>query len=127
MLAERHMAERRVPAWFTAVGNTTAAESLYELFREVVLNLPMSSTELAREIGVSQPTVSRWAHDTAHPSLDEMALTLEIITRRLRETEATIARAATCVMLALEAVTLQKLAALDPESAGQSLVCGSRR
>ena len=56
------VSEARVPAWFTAVGSRAVAERVYELFREALHHLPMSSTSLASALGVSQPTVGRWAN-----------------------------------------------------------------
>lgn len=73
------MAERRVPAWFVAVGRDAHAERIYEIFRSVLVNLPMSASDLARRLRVSQPTVSRWTTGAARPSLGEMTGALEII------------------------------------------------
>jgi len=110
------MAEARVPAWFTAVGSETAAERVYEMFREVLRHLPMSSTELAAALGVSQPTVSRWANESAHPSLEEMTAALKVVMQRLYETEIVVARSLGNIALVVEAVRLNQTSALDPET-----------
>lgn len=116
------MAEARVPAWFTAVGSKAAAERVYEMFREVLRHLPMSSTELAGALGVSQPTVSRWANDSAHPSLEEMTAALKVVTQRLHETEIVVARSAGNIALVVEAVRLNQSSTLDRKTQdGRSL------
>jgi predicted transcriptional regulator len=73
------MSERLVPSWFSAVGFAAQSDRLYDMFIDVLHNLPMSSSELARRLGVSQPAVSRWASGAAHPSLEQMEATLDIV------------------------------------------------
>ena len=87
------MYERRVPSWFTAVGPAAHAERLYVLFIEVLHNLPISLSELALRLGVSQPAVSRWASGAAHPSLEQMEATINIVSACVSEMAERLTRA----------------------------------
>jgi transcriptional regulator with XRE-family HTH domain len=98
------MAERRVPAWYLAVGIDVPTERIYGVFRDLLQNLPMSSSELARGIGVSQPAVSRWSHGVARPSLEEMALTLDAVEARMASIRERVDRARLVIQLVEEAV-----------------------
>lgn len=79
------MGESRVPAWYAATGLHGDNHRVYDSFRELLHHLPMSYTELAARIGVSQPAVSRWASDVSHPSLDEMSATYAAVQAHLDE------------------------------------------
>lgn len=87
------MSEQRVPSWFTALGFGTSGESIYDLFSDVLQNLPMSFSELARRLDVSQPAVSRWSSRTTHPSLEQMEATLGVLQNRLLEIQDLVAQA----------------------------------
>lgn len=79
------MGENRVPEWYAATGLHGENERVYQSFRELLHQLPMSYTELAARIGVSQPAISRWAADHSHPSLDEMSAAYAAVDSRLGE------------------------------------------
>lgn len=79
------MTEKRVPSWFAALSFGARGERIYELFAELLHHLPISATELARKLDVSQPAISRWASGAAHPSLEQMELTVEILQDQLHE------------------------------------------
>jgi len=73
------MTETRVPSWFAALSFGARGERIYELFSELLHHLPVSATELAHRLEVSQPAISRWASGAAHPSLEQMERTVEIL------------------------------------------------
>ena len=79
------MGEARVPTWFAATGLHAENERVYRAFQAFLRNLPVSYTQLAGAIGVSQPAVSRWAGDVTHPSLEEMSQAVSVVRERLDE------------------------------------------
>lgn len=79
------MGAPRVPTWYAATGLQAENHRVYDAFRQLLHHLPMSYTELAARIGVSQPAVSRWALDKSHPSLDEMAAAYAAVAEHLDE------------------------------------------
>jgi transcriptional regulator with XRE-family HTH domain len=79
------MGEARVPDWYAATGLHGENHRVYEAFQELLHNLPMSYTDLAGRVGVSQPAVSRWAMDASHPSLHEMAAAFSAVRDRMDE------------------------------------------
>lgn len=74
--------------------------AIYDRFRSVLEVAPMSKTELAEEIGVSQATVSRWASGDARPSVEKMLTLVAAVEDRLDE----IQRRAESARQVLEAV-----------------------
>ena len=86
------MTEKRVPAWFAALSFGARGERIYELFSELLHHLPISATELAQRLDVSQPAISRWASGTAHPSLEQMEHTVEILQDQLLVMQALVQR-----------------------------------
>ena len=79
------MGEARVPTWYAATGLHGENSRVYEAFQRFLRNLPLSYTDLAGEVGVSQPAVSRWAGDVTHPSLEEMCTAVGVVQSRLDE------------------------------------------
>ncbi len=113
------MSERRVPTWYAATGLHGENARVYEAFQRFLHNLPLSYTELAEQVGVSQPAVSRWASDVTHPSLREMSEAVEIVRSRLDEISREAERFAEVLRLIEEAMRLYDLeeagrADLDP-------------
>ena len=101
------MAERFVPAWCAAVGIVEAeTERVYDAFRDVLHDLPMSYADLARRIGVSQPAISRWANGDTHPSLQCMVAVLGAVKDRLAEIQQTTERADDVIGLVTAAVDI---------------------
>lgn len=60
-------------------------DAIYERFRAVLDVAPMSKTELAEEVGVSQATVSRWTAGDARPSIEKMLQAVAVVEDRLAE------------------------------------------
>jgi len=109
------MGEARVPAWFAATGLHGENERVYEAFQNFLHNLPLSYTDLAGAVGVSQPAVSRWAGDVTHPSLDEMVTAVNVVRTRLEEINRQTERFAEILRLIEEAMRLY-----DFETLGRS-------
>lgn len=102
------MTEKRVPSWFTVLRGPSQGQHLYDVFADVLHNLPMTSTELARRLDISQPAISRWASGAAHPSLEQMEATLEVVSERLAEIRKITERAAEAFALLDRAVLLSE-------------------
>jgi len=109
------MGEARVPTWFAATGLHTENELVYRAFQSFLRNLPVSYTQLACSLGVSQPAVSRWAGDVTHPSLEEMSQAVLVVRERLDECSRQADYFADVLGLIEEAMRLY-----DLESEGQS-------
>ena len=77
------MSDRRVPAWFTALGQTARGDRVYDFFLEILKALPMTSAELAAALDVSQATVCRWSSGRSQPSLEQMEAALVVMRARL--------------------------------------------
>jgi transcriptional regulator with XRE-family HTH domain len=113
------MSESRVPTWFAATGLHGENARVYQAFQRFLRNLPVSYTNLASEIGVSQPAVSRWASDVTRPSLEEMSAAVDVVRGRLDEIALEAERFAEVLQLIEEAMRLYDLeeqgrADLDP-------------
>lgn len=78
------MALIRIHAWWLAVWQDDI-DRVYQAFRDVLSDLPMSHADLAEQLGVSQPTISRWASGKISPALEDMLATVEAIQARLTE------------------------------------------
>lgn len=98
------MNEPRVPDWHVSVGRGIRPEEVYGVFRALLDDLPMSRTELARRLGITQPAVSRWASGDTRPGLAEMRATLDAVAARLAEIQRTHLQAEGVVRLVEEAV-----------------------
>jgi transcriptional regulator with XRE-family HTH domain len=105
------MSEARVPTWYAATGLHGENERVYKAFQEFLHNLPLSYTNLAGEVGVSQPAVSRWASDVTHPSLEEMSMAVDVVRARLDEIGRQTERFAHILRLVNEAMRLYDLEA----------------
>jgi transcriptional regulator with XRE-family HTH domain len=105
------MSEARVPTWYAATGLHGENERVYKAFQEFLHNLPLSYTNLAGEVGVSQPAVSRWASDVTHPSLEEMSMAVDVVRARLDEIGRRTERFAHILRLVNEAMRLYDLEA----------------
>jgi transcriptional regulator with XRE-family HTH domain len=101
------MTESRVPEWHVAVGHRVRPEEVYGVFRALLDNLPMSRTELARLLKVTQPAVSRWASGDARPSLQQMRAAIDAITARTMAIQNSLWRAGQVVSLVEDAVETQ--------------------
>lgn len=93
-----------VPKIELAIGLTVSAEPLYERVRAVLKVAPMTNTELGKELGVSQSTVSRWANGDTRPTLEQAVEVLEVIEGRLDEIRSRLDRAREAVELGREVV-----------------------
>lgn len=105
------MSEARVPTWYAATGLHGENDRVYQAFQEFLHNLPLSYTNLAGEVGVSQPAVSRWASDVTHPSLEEMSMAVDVVRARLDEISRQTERFAHILRLVNEAMRLYDLEA----------------
>jgi transcriptional regulator with XRE-family HTH domain len=103
------MSEARVPTWYAATGLHGENASVYEAFQRFLHNLPISYTDLAGEVGVSQPAVSRWASDVTHPSLEEMSAAVDVVRSKLDEITEQTERFAEILRLVEEAMRLYDL------------------
>ena len=108
------MGETRVPAWYAATGLHAENHRVYDAFRDLLHNLPMSYTELAARIGVSQPAVSRWASDVSHPSLDEMSAAYAAVAEHLDEIQEYPDRFGEVLGLIGQAIELYQIAPVEP-------------
>jgi transcriptional regulator with XRE-family HTH domain len=103
------MSEGRVPTWYAATGLHGENARVYEAFQRFLHNLPLSYTQLAGEVGVSQPAVSRWASDVTHPSLEEMSSAVDVVRSKLDEIKQQTERFAEILRLVEEAMRLYDL------------------
>ena len=103
------MGESRVPTWYAATGLHGDNERVYDAFQEFLHNLPMSYTDLAAYVGVSQPAVSRWATDVTHPSVNEMSAAVDVVRSRLDDIQAQVERFTAILSLIEEAMRLYDL------------------
>ncbi len=108
MPATPHKKRLVLPRWVLALDLQNEPGEVYGVFREVLEVLPMSRTELARQLGVSQPTISRWASGTATPSLEDMARVVRIVGARTREILECAERSERILSLVQEADDLTK-------------------
>ena len=120
------MGETRVPTWHAATGLQGDNSSVYRAFQEFLHNLPISYTDLAGSVGVSQPAVSRWASDVTHPSLEEMSAAVEVVRARLEECRFQTERFSAVLGLIEKAMQLYDLkaearAAANPQQQGVTL------
>lgn len=100
------MTTDRVPAWFIALVPDADPDQVYRVFRDLLENQPMSHTELASKIGVTQPAVSRWATGAAMPSLEGMLKAVEVIAERTAEIQKRVDHTQELLLLLREAVEL---------------------
>lgn len=75
-----------VPVWHVAVGMAVDTDKIYERFRKLLANAPMPHAELAKALGVSASTVSRWAQGKTQPSPTQMKEAVSAIMQRLDQT-----------------------------------------
>ena len=76
------MPSARIPSWWLVVGADTAFR-LQELFAQVMAELPMSDTELARRLDLNHSTVARWAKGQTTPSPEKMLKAVEEVRAHL--------------------------------------------
>jgi transcriptional regulator with XRE-family HTH domain len=103
------MAEARVPIWYAATGLLGDNQRVYDAFQEFLHNLPMSYTDLAACVGVSQPAVSRWATNVTHPSLQEMSEAVGVVRNCIDEIQANVDRFTEVLRLVEEAMRLYEI------------------
>jgi transcriptional regulator with XRE-family HTH domain len=103
------MGEARVPTWYAATGLHGENSLVYEAFQKFLHNLPISYTDLAGAVGVSQPAVSRWASDVTHPSLGEMSTAVDVVRARLDDIQRETERFSELLRLIEEAMRLYEL------------------
>lgn len=103
------MGEARVPTWYAATGLHGENSLVYDAFQRFLHNLPISYTDLAGAVGVSQPAVSRWASDVTHPSLQEMSTTVYVVRARIEEIQRETERFSELLRLIEEAMRLYEL------------------
>ena len=81
------MSQIRIPSWYLAVDDTGPAE-IEILFSAMLSQMPLTTADLASQMGVNQSTISRWGTGGARPSLKDMVRASEIIaveTERLNQ------------------------------------------
>jgi transcriptional regulator with XRE-family HTH domain len=103
------MGEARVPTWYAATGLHGENSLVYDAFQRFLHNLPISYTDLAGAVGVSQPAVSRWASDVTHPSLQEMSTAVDVVRARIHEIQRETERFSELLRLIEEAMRLYEL------------------
>ena len=103
------MGKTRAPTWYAATGLHGENSRVYEAFQDFLHNLPISYTHLAASVGVSQPSVSRWASDVTHPSLEEMSTAVEVVRSKLEECRMRTVRFSEILGLIEEAMRLYDL------------------
>jgi predicted transcriptional regulator len=103
------MAKARVPAWYAATGLRGDNQRVYDAFQEFLRNLPMSYTDLAACVGVSQPAVSRWASNVTHPSLEEMSEAVGVVRTCIDEIQQQVDRFTEVLRLVEEAMRLYEI------------------
>ena len=103
------MGEARFPTWYAATGLHGESSLVYEAFQRFLHNLPISYTDLAGAVGVSQPAVSRWASDVTHPSLGEMSKAVDVVRARIEEIQRETERFSELLRLIEEAMRLYEL------------------
>ena len=103
------MGEARVPTWYAATGLHGENSLVYDAFQRFLHNLPISYTDLAGAVGVSQPAVSRWASDVTHPSLGEMSKAVDVVRARIEEIQRETERFSELLRLIEEAMRLYEL------------------
>lgn len=103
------MGDRRIPTWYDATGLHGDNQRVYNYFQEFLHNLPMSYTDLAACVGVSQPAVSRWATDVTHPSLEEMSEAVSVVRTCIDEIQQQVDRFSEVLGLIQEAMRLYEI------------------
>jgi transcriptional regulator with XRE-family HTH domain len=114
------MGDVRVPAWHSATGLHADNDRVYDAFGELLHNLPMSYTDLAARIGVSQPAVSRWASQVSHPSLGEMSAAYAAVADHLDGIREYLDRFGRVLVLIEEAVRLRAVEGARPSQPDSS-------
>ncbi len=94
-----------VPGWFVAL-DLDQQQGVWKVFQEALEVMPMTHTELARELGVAQSTVTRWVRGEVGPAPDKMKQALEVLARRSDEIEKRLDRAQRALRCVDEAVAL---------------------
>jgi transcriptional regulator with XRE-family HTH domain len=95
--------------WYAATGLHGDNQRVYDAFQEFLHNLPMSYTDLAACVGVSQPAVSRWATNVTHPSLQEMSEAVGVVRNCIDEIQANVDRFTEVLRLVEEAMRLYEI------------------
>lgn len=54
-------------------------EEIQVKLREAINQSPLTKSEIARRLGVSQPTISKYLHQNKYPSIDTLANLCEIL------------------------------------------------
>ena len=73
-----------VPWWLVLFGPEDG-DKMRALFKDYLADPPLSQTELAKALGVEQPTVSRWAAGKSTPNLEQMQAVLAVVRSRMAE------------------------------------------
>ena|SRR5438552_3675881 len=101
----------RIPRWWLAAYAPDVPRA-YAMFQEFLAGLSLSLTGLAKDIGVDQSTVSRWAVGRSHPTPEQMKALLGAVQSRISAIVAAAERAGRATE-ALDGVTQ---AVLDSKS-----------
>lgn len=102
------MSPLRAPKWVAALG-LDQPEIVVEAFRRALRGAPIPHAEIAEELAVTQPTVSRWAKGDRTPSLEQMTEAIAVIERRLSQAQREAARAREALNLTDEVMELGEL------------------
>ena len=81
------MSQIRIPRWYLCIEFSGPAE-IKMLFSAMLAQMPLTTADLASQMGVNQSTISRWRTGGASPSLKDMVRASEIIaveTERLNQ------------------------------------------
>lgn len=113
-----------IPKWWIATYAADIARA-YDVFRAFLADLGLSLTDLARDIGVDQSTVSRWAVGRSHPTPDQMKRLLVALQSRIKSIAAATERV-TRVAEGLHGVVQAFEASLKQSDAGDAPTQGFR-
>lgn len=72
------MSQIRIPRWYLGVEFNGPAE-IAILFSAMLAQMPLTTADLASQMGVNQSTISRWGTGGASPSLKDMVRASEIL------------------------------------------------
>ena len=71
--------------WWVVFLDPADGKKMRSLFKDFLADLPFSQTELAKALGVEQPTVSRWASGKSTPNPDQMQAVVAVVESRMAE------------------------------------------
>ncbi len=114
-----------IPRWWLAAYAPDIPKA-YELFSAFLAGLSLSLTDLAKDIGVDQSTISRWAVGRSRPRPEQMKAVLLALQLRLKAMAADMQHIMGATE-ALQGVVGAFEASLESDSSGQTAAGEIRR